>query len=161
VTATETDRRIADYPYRRIFPTRWNDNDQYGHVNNVVYYEAMDTTINAWLVGVAGLDPLGGQAIGVCVASGCEYRQSIAYPDDMEVGLSAARIGRTSVTWALGIFRHSDGAPLAAGTFTHVFVEADTRRPTPIPPPLRELIDEQLLADSPRPGSDAGKERQR
>ena len=52
------------YPHRAPFPTRWNDNDVYGHLNNTVYYEAMDTTINAWLMATAGLDPTAGEPIG-------------------------------------------------------------------------------------------------
>jgi acyl-CoA thioester hydrolase len=27
----------ADYKHFRIIPTRWMDNDVYGHVNNVIY----------------------------------------------------------------------------------------------------------------------------
>ena len=26
-----------DFPYSIVLPTRWMDNDVYGHVNNVVY----------------------------------------------------------------------------------------------------------------------------
>ncbi|GAB4079167.1 acyl-CoA thioesterase [Modestobacter muralis] len=153
-------RPLEQYGFRRVFPTRWNDNDQYGHVNNVVYYAAMDTTINAWLLGVAGMDPLDGEVLGLCVASSCEYHRSIAYPDDMELGLAAARVGRTSVTWSLGIFGSADGAALATGSFTHVFVDRGTRRPVPVPAPLRALVEEQLLLDpAVPPGTAAGSER--
>src|ERR1700712_1051268 len=150
-------RRLEEYRFRRVFPTRWNDNDQYGHVNNVIYYAAMDTTVNAWLLGTAGLDPLGGEAIAVCVASSCEFHASISSPDDMELGLGAARLGRSSVTWSLGIFRRADGKALATGSFTHVFVDRASRRPVPIPSPLRALVEQQLLLDtSSRPGIEAG-----
>ena len=30
--------------------TRWNDNDIYGHLNNVIYYELFDTAVNKWLI---------------------------------------------------------------------------------------------------------------
>ena len=30
--------------------TRWRDNDAYGHINNVVYYELFDTAVNAILI---------------------------------------------------------------------------------------------------------------
>jgi acyl-CoA thioesterase FadM len=29
---------LEAYPHRRAIPTRWRDNDVYGHVNNVEYY---------------------------------------------------------------------------------------------------------------------------
>ncbi|GAA1433315.1 thioesterase family protein [Microlunatus lacustris] len=134
----------ATYPYRHAFHTRWNDNDQYGHVNNVVHYEAMDTTINRWLIREAGLDPRGGTHMAVCVASSCRYRRPVSYPDTLEVGLRAGRIGTTSVTWELGLFVEGDPEPAATGTFTHVFVDPATLRPVPVPADLRSRIEREL-----------------
>ncbi len=125
------------------FPTRWNDNDQYGHVNNAVYYEAMDTTINTWLIG-AGLVPVGGAEIAVCRSSSCDYLAPIAFPDAMRVGLRAARIGTTSITWELTIQREDTGLLLATGRFVHVLVDAATRRPVPVPPWLRQAVEAEL-----------------
>ena len=34
------------YPHFLSVPTRWMDNDVYGHVNNVVYYSYFDTVVN-------------------------------------------------------------------------------------------------------------------
>jgi acyl-CoA thioester hydrolase len=132
------------YGYRYTFATRWNDNDQYGHVNNVVYYEAMDTTINRWLITEAGMDPLRGEQMAVCAASSCDFLRSVAYPDALEVGLRADRVGTTSVTWALGLFSGGEDGPVATGSFTHVFVDPGTLRPVPIPPALRAQILDTL-----------------
>ncbi|WP_246248063.1 hypothetical protein [Cellulomonas septica] len=55
----------------------------------------MDTTINVWLLG-AGLDPLAGERIAVCVSSSCEFRASSSFPEPWEVGLRAGRLGTTS-----------------------------------------------------------------
>ena len=132
------------YRYRYTFATRWNDNDQYGHVNNVVYYEAMDTTINRWLIRAAGLDPRGGTHMSVCAASSCRYRRPVSYPDTLEVGLRAGRVGTTSVTWELGLFVAGDPEPAATGSFTHVFVTPSTLRPVPIPAEVRSRIEREL-----------------
>jgi acyl-CoA thioester hydrolase len=131
------------YPHTAPFSTRWNDNDVYGHLNNTVYYEAMDTTINVWLMGSAGLDPSAGEPIGVCVSSSCEFRASAAFPEPLEVGLRAGRVGTSSVTWELGILR--DGELIAEGRFVHVFVDDVTRRPVPIPARIREAIERELI----------------
>ena len=136
---------MPDHPVRVPFGTRWNDNDQYGHLNNVVYYEAMDTAINAWMIRHAGLDPLGDAPIALCVASSCEFKASAAFPDPLEVGIGIERLGTTSVTWALGILRSGENDPIAIGRFVHVFVDAATRRPTPVPTAIRAAIEEQLL----------------
>ncbi|MFZ1652014.1 MAG: hypothetical protein WAT42_01355, partial [Candidatus Nanopelagicales bacterium] len=42
-------------------PTRWMDNDIYGHVNNVQYYSFFDTVINEYLIREGGLDPGSGE----------------------------------------------------------------------------------------------------
>jgi acyl-CoA thioester hydrolase len=135
---------LGSYGYRYRFPTRWNDNDQYGHVNNVVYYEAMDTTINRWLIEEAGMDPVGGAQMAVCAASSCTFSRSVSYPADLEVGLRAGRVGRTSVTWELGLFSGADPAPAATGSFTHVFVDPRSLRPVPVPAALRALVVDTL-----------------
>ena len=81
------------YPHRAPFATRWNDNDVYGHLNNTVYYEAMDTTINVWLIAVGGLDPSSGEPIGVCVSSSCEFHASASFPERSRSGCASAASG--------------------------------------------------------------------
>jgi acyl-CoA thioester hydrolase len=137
---------MSDYPVHRPFSTRWNDNDQYGHLNNTVYYEAMDTAVNAWMIAEGGLSPADGEAIALCAASSCEFRASASFPDALEVGIGIERLGATSVTWSLGILRAGEHDPIATGRFVHVFVDAETRRPTPIPARIREAIELDLLA---------------
>lgn len=137
---------IRDTPaYRRSVPTRWNDNDMYGHLNNAVYYQAMDTVINTWMIQEAGLDPLAGPAIGVCVASSCQFVASAGFPEEIEVELAVGRIGTTSVTWTPRILRASDESDLAHGEFVTVFVDrADRRRTVPIPTGIRIAIESEF-----------------
>jgi acyl-CoA thioester hydrolase len=136
----------AAYPLREPFPTRWNDNDQYGHLNNTVYYAAMDTAVNAFMMREGGLKPLGGDAIALCAASSCEFLASAGFPDALEVGIGVERLGTTSVTWALSILRAGQDEPIATGRFVHVFVDAESRRPTPVPASIRAAIESRLLA---------------
>ncbi len=59
VGAARMTRRIptrAEFRHFLAIPTRWMDNDNYGHVNNVVYYSYFDTLVNEHLIRVAGLD---------------------------------------------------------------------------------------------------------
>jgi acyl-CoA thioester hydrolase len=129
---------------RHPFDLRWNDNDQYGHVNNTVYYQAMDTAVNTWMIREAGLDPAG-DVRGYCVASSCEFRAPVSYPaDDLEVLIGVARVGTTSITWDLPIVRAGSDEPVAEGRFTHVFVDATTQRPVPVPATIRTAVEQQL-----------------
>lgn len=134
----------AEYRVRIPFPTRWSDNDQYGHLNNTVYYLAMDTAVNAWMIRERALDPRGDGPIALCAASSCEFHAPASFPDALEVGIAVERLGTTSITWSLGIVFAGDDGPIATGRFTHVFVDAVTRRPTRIPERMRAAVLSQL-----------------
>ena len=136
---------MTHYGVCRPFMTRWRDNDQYGHLNNVVYYEAMDTAVNAWMIAEGGLDPASSPAIALVVSSSCDYRASASFPEPLEVGIGVERLGTTSITWALGILRAGEDDPIAVGRFVHVFVDADSRRPVPVPDAVRAAVASQLL----------------
>lgn len=128
------------------FGLRWNDNDQYGHMNNTVYYEAFDTAVNTWMMRHGGLDPAG-RVIGLARASNCEFLAPASFPDELEVDIAVARLGTTSVTWDLAVLRAGAAGrhdALALGTFTHVFVDEPTRRPAPVPAPIRSAIETLL-----------------
>jgi acyl-CoA thioester hydrolase len=135
----EPHQRTAYHYFRRI-PTRWMDNDVYGHVNNVVYYSYFDTVVNAFLVHEGGLDIESGPVIGLCVESQCRYLASVAFPDLLDAGLRVAKIGRSSVRYEVGIFRAGEKAAAAQGHFVHVFVDRITRKPVDLPDRMRAAL---------------------
>ena len=144
-----TDAAVG-YGHIAPFPTRWSDNDVYGHLNNTIYYAAMDTTINVWLIRSADFDLEVAAEIALCVSSGCEFAASASFPEPLEIGLRAGRVGGSSVTWELGVMRAGDGPSgsgelIATGTFVHVFVDRATRRPVPIPSGIRAAIERELV----------------
>ncbi|MFX0580310.1 acyl-CoA thioesterase [Nocardia nepalensis] len=120
-------------------PTRWADNDHYGHVNNVTYYSYFDTAVNAWLMHATGTDIRELPALGVVAQTSCQYHGSLSFPDQLKVGLRISRLGRSSITYDLAIFREDgDALELAAtGTFVHVYVDNETRKPVEIPEIIR------------------------
>lgn len=126
----------------RAIPTRWHDNDVFGHVNNVVYYAWFDTAVNAWLVAQGFLDPATSPVVGLVVETGCTYFESVAFPETVEVGIGVERLGTSSVTYRIGVFRQGGGQAAAQGRFTHVYVERGTQRPVPIPGELRAALAE-------------------
>ena len=129
------------YPYLHAITTRWDDNDVYGHVNNVRYFGFFDTAINAWLIAEGGLDIAGGDVIGLCAESHCAYTAAIAFPDAVTVGLRAGHVGGSSVRYELAVFKDEEPEPAATGWFVHVFVDRATRRPVPFPPRLRDALE--------------------
>ncbi len=130
----------GDFRIFRAIPTRWHDNDAYGHVNNVVYYGWFDTAVNAWLIENGFLDLAGSEIVGLVVETACTYFESVAFPETVEAGIAVERLGTSSVTYRIGIFRQGGEQAAAQGRFTHVYVERATQKPVPIPAPLRVAL---------------------
>lgn len=116
--------------------TRWGDNDVYGHVNNTVYYTWFDSAVNHWLIRKGLLDIRHSPIVSLVVETGCSYFESVAYPELVDLGLRVDRIGRSSVTYGLGVFRKESDLAAAVGRFVHVAVDRETRRPVPLPDDL-------------------------
>ena len=135
------------YRYFLSIPTRWMDNDSYGHVNNVTYYSYFDTAVNEHLIRVGGLDIAGGDAIGLVVETLCKFRKSLTFPDVVDAGLRVVKLGTSSVKYEIGLFRHDDPEPAATGHFVHVWVDRATQRPVPIPAAIRTAL-EALVAEA-------------
>jgi len=137
------DKRIrADYRCWRDLPTRWADNDIYGHVNNATYYGFFDTAVNCFLIEQAGLDIHAGGVIGLVVETGCNYFAPLAYPETIEAALRVARIGTSSVRYELGLFKAGEDEPAAQGHFVHVYVDRETRRPVALPDAMRHALEQ-------------------
>lgn len=135
--------RKPRHAYKHFLPlqTRWADNDIYGHVNNVAYYGYFDTIVNTYLIGAGVLDIHAGPVIGLVVETGCRYFAPLAFPEALEGALRVARIGNSSVTYELGVFKAGADMPAAEGHFTHVYVGRATRRPVPLPKDFRTALE--------------------
>jgi acyl-CoA thioester hydrolase len=138
----------AAYAAARAITTRWMDNDVYGHVNNVVYYSFFDTAVNGLLLAAGVLDIHQGEVIGLVVETGCNYFAPIAFPQAVTAGVRVARLGGSSVRYEIGLFAGDEPLAAAAGHFVHVYVDRATRRPVPLPAPLRAVLQAWMRPDS-------------
>ena len=132
--------RRSDFRVLRAITTRWHDNDHYGHVNNVVYYAYFDTAVNGYLMEASGVDIRALPAIGIVAETSCRFLRELSFPDTVHAGLALERLGNSSVVYRIGLFRNEETAPAALGRFVHVYVDSATRRPVPIPPPIRAAL---------------------
>jgi acyl-CoA thioester hydrolase len=139
----------ADFPVLWPVGTRWADNDMFGHLNNAVYYQLFDTAINAWINTSTGLDPMSIPALGIVAESGCRYFSELHFPQGLVVGLAVTRLGRSSVTYRLGVFREEGEAqPITAlGHWVHVYVDRINRKSVPIPDAIRSLLETACVDD--------------
>jgi acyl-CoA thioester hydrolase len=143
--STEAGTRRGGYPHFLAIPTRWMDNDIYGHVNNVTYYSYFDTVVNAHLIDACGLDIQAGPAVGLVVETSCRFHRALSFPQVVDAGLRVARLGNTSVAYDIALFSAESDEPAATGRFVHVWVNRATRKPTPVPASIRAVLATLLV----------------
>ncbi len=124
----------------RAIPTRWMDNDHYGHVNNVAYYSFFDTAVNGWLMEATGTDIRELDAIGIVAETSCRFLKELSFPEDVHAGLRLERLGRSSIVYHVALFRGGDADPAAIGRFVHVYVDARSREVVPVPEIVRGAV---------------------
>ncbi len=130
----------AAYRHFSSLPTRWGDNDAYGHVNNVIYYAYFDTAVNRFLIEHGVLDIARSGTVGLVVETRCTYFASLAFPDTVHVGLKVTQMGRSSVRYEIAVFRNEDDRAAAVGQFVHVYVDRASQRPVPVPDAVRAVL---------------------
>ena len=140
--AGECDLRERRGSFRAFLaiPTRWMDNDSYGHVNNVVYYSYFDTAVNEHLIRAGGLDIEGDPVVGYVVESSCRFRATLSFPEVVDAGLRVVKLGESSVVYEIALFRQGEDAAVANGRFVHVWVDRATQRPTRVPDKIRAAL---------------------
>ena len=146
---TDTPRKAIPardgFPHFATIPSRWADNDVYGHINNAVYYFYFDTAVNRYLIDHAGLVIAGSKTVGIVVETGCRYHKSFTYPEDIEAGVRVVKLGSSSVRYEIGLFGAGEALARADGHFVHVYVDRATMRPVPIPTQTRAALERILV----------------
>jgi acyl-CoA thioester hydrolase len=117
----------------------------YAHLNNTVYAMLFDSIVNSWLIAECGMDPFtinnkdsgsssttssSASQVGIMVNSYCDYFASVTFPDVLDLGLRVAKLGSSSVTYEVGVFKQGEEDVKVVGGYTHVFVARETMRPT-------------------------------
>ena len=134
--------RRGDFPVLRAIPTRWADDDTYGHVNNVVHYAMFDTAVNGWLIEASGVDIRELPAVGLVVETSCQYFAELRFPVVVTAGLRVEHVGTSSVIYQLALFGGDSDEPAAAGRFVHVYTDRQTRRPVPVPEQIKTVLEQ-------------------
>jgi acyl-CoA thioester hydrolase len=135
----------AHFKHFMDIPTRWNDNDIFGHVNNAVYYQWFDTIVNVWMTRTFGHHHQTAPWIGLVVETRCTYFSEVSYPEVLELGMVCVKQGRSSVTYDIGVFQKGATHASANGVFVQVVVDAKTKRPVSELPEIFARALESLL----------------
>jgi acyl-CoA thioester hydrolase len=134
--------RRTDFPVLRSLPTRWSDDDTYGHVNNVIHYLMFDTAVNGWLIEASGVDIRELPAIGLVVETSCKYFAELRFPEVVTAGIALETLGKTSIVYSLALFGENAENPAAVGRFVHVYVGRDDHRPTRVPEEILRVVEQ-------------------
>ncbi|KAF9778957.1 thioesterase [Thelephora terrestris] len=138
-------RKRSDYGYFLSYRTRWSDNDQYSHMNNAVYYHLYDSIINDYLAKHCGVKATSSSVIGLVVTSSSDFYRPVGYPQVLELGLRVSKLGKSSVTYEVGVFEEGVELVAAVGGYTHVFVERSNRKPGNMSSEIRAGLEKLAL----------------
>ena len=131
----------ADYHAFRTLPTRWQDNDEYGHLNNATYYALFDTAVSLWQME-QGITIRGPDATKfLVVESGCRYHAELGFPDILTAGIRIAHIGTSSFRYEIALFGADSDTAGAEGFFAQVHVASDGR-PAPLSETVRKILSQ-------------------
>jgi acyl-CoA thioester hydrolase len=137
--SARTAERRDEYRYFVEMPTRWHDNDQLGHVNNVTYYRFFENIIASFTMDVLGIDWMHDPVIPLAVETSCRFWRPLSFPETVEVGLCVAHMGTTSIIYNIGLFSQGHETAAASGRFVHVFVDRDAQTPVDLPASARRI----------------------
>jgi len=133
--------RRADFTLVHPLRVRWAEVDMQHVVFNANYLMYFDVAIAEYWRAIAegaARDFHDEYMRLYSVKATIEYHASARYDEEIEIGCRLARLGRSSLTFAFGIWRESEH--LVSGELVYVHVESGASKGTPIPERLREAM---------------------
>jgi len=121
---------------------RYHEVDPQGIVFNSRYLEYLDVAMTEWFrwlgwpypdLVTAGLDPS-------LVSLTIDWTAPATFDEQLSVGLSLQRVGRSSYTLAFEISRAETSELLATASVVYVNFDAATRRARPLPDEIRRKM---------------------
>ncbi len=131
--------RLPTYPQRTEITLRFADIDPQWHLNNVrvgEYYQEARVSFFRHLSEDLGYVRAAG-ARTLVVNQSIDYLREVTYPGSIVVGIGVGRIGSSSWSLAMGMFKGED----CVGLSTTVLVYGLAAGPAPLPPAFREVLE--------------------
>ena len=146
----------SDFRFFHPFRVRYSEIDGQGVVFNAHYLTYFDTTITEYFRRL-GYDYMGqvketGEDFHL-VKSLVNYEAPIRFDADIEVGCRTARVGRSSLTFALEIFPKGGEERLSSGEIVWVNTDQESHRSVPVRAELMEMLN---AFEGPGTGEGAG-----
>jgi acyl-CoA thioester hydrolase len=132
----------SDFRFAFPFRVRYSEIDGQNIVFNAHYLTYFDTAITEYMRGLGYDYAAEVKKTGLdfhTVKTVVEYKAPIHFDEEIEVGCTAARIGRSSLSFHFGIFGKA-GDLRATGEVIWVFTDQATRQTVPVPDELRQAF---------------------
>lgn len=117
------------------------DIDEYGHVNNVCFYQYAQNARRAFM---AAADLAG--CFTMLVANGCDYKKQVYYPDTLTIFVRIEQIGTTSLKHRF-CYVNEAGCEVASAWSVVVVLSCATKQKVALTPTQKQ----KLLALNPPP----------
>jgi acyl-CoA thioester hydrolase len=133
----------ADFRFWWPVTVRWGDMDAMGHVNNIIYFQYLESARIGYfemLMGWTGRDEGGGRQGPVVVSQTFNYRRQVYYPADLEVGVCCREIRNRSFVLEYAIFRKGTDELVGDGTSAAVWLDYDSNKAVAIRSELRQAF---------------------
>ncbi len=128
-----------EFSFFESLRVRYSEIDGQGIVFNAHYLTYFDVALNEYLRHIAFdyhemVATL--QLDFRLVKSEVEYLGPIRFDDVLSIGVRPGRVGTTSLTWELGIFKPEEEKCYATGRIIWVCMDVTEQKPHPLPPQL-------------------------
>ena len=129
----------SDYKFFFPFRVRYSEIDGQMIVYNAHYLTYFDTAITEYCRLLDYDFGVQQQRTGEdfhTVKALVEYKAPIFFDDEIEVGVCTSRIGNSSLTFSLVVYRKNESDELATGEIVWVNTNQETRKAAPVPTEL-------------------------
>jgi acyl-CoA thioester hydrolase len=140
-------------PFLHTLRVRYGECDPQGVVFNAHYLAYFDIALTEmWRHTMdGGYKEMTDRGVDLVVAEAtCRYRAPAGFDDVLDIAMSVAHLGTTSMRTAIEITR--EGTTVVEGELRHVFIDLETRAKTAIPDWVRVGLGRWAAEERPRVG---------
>ena len=120
-------------------PVRWGDMDAFGHVNNAVFVQYIESGRVDYFRTV--LDSFGHTDEGPILGEvTCRFLAQVEYPADLRIGTRVTGLSKRTLTLQTGIFVGDSREPAAVGHATVVWFDYRSQRSAALPTSLIDAV---------------------
>lgn len=129
-------------PFTVEIPVRFRDIDGMQHVNNAVYFSYMEQARSEWYRRTIGIEHVG-ELDFILARAECDFKAPIGYGETVVVTTWVTEVGTSSFRFRYELRSKATGTLFATGESVQVMYDYAVKKPKPIPPDLRKMLEEE------------------